>query len=342
MAEVYTWVLTEILVEWRLITGLKQTSDISAVNGYKRINDYYRNRFPLQVDLDLLHDWYSQAMAMTDNGRYQLAQTDLRIDEPVTVNNREIMMYYNKSKFFTDYPEDENYITEPTLAIGTSDVKAVKHSDFVYEISNVSHSKSSSEVSFSGLETVPQNKYGAFSLVIDGGGTITITEADDNSTGYDTAGEAVDGLAPAGSDEVFMGYVTVISTDSGGFVPGTTELSDNAVTDTYTDGKPSNRGDPQACLIYDEYLYVRPKADRIMQIKAPKIIRPGALESDGAPLDIAWGPLIALGAAIEYIAIIKKDHVKAGKLQVDFDMAKNFIEDKARRQNQPQYAEPSF
>jgi len=341
-ASEYTWVLTEILAEWRKITGISSTTGMTAVNGYKRINAYYRNRFPLQVELDLLHDWYTQSTAVNDDGKYQLAQTDLRIDEPVKVNNSEIMMYRNKDRFFREYPEDEQFITSPTLVVGTSDTTAVKHSDFVYELNGVSYNKSSSEVSFTGLNTVPQNKYGAFSLKIDSDGTITIAEADDNSTGYSTAGEAVEGLPAADSDSCFMGYVTVISTDSGGFVPGTTALSDTDVTDTYTDGKAANRGTPQACLIYDEYLYVRPKADRIMQIKAPEIIRPDALDTEDAPLDIAWGPLIALGSAIEYIRLVKKDHKQADNLQVEFDKMKSEISGKLWRQNQPQYAEPSF
>ena len=295
---------------------------MSAVNGYKWLNAYYRNRFPLQLDLDLLHDWYTQSTSVSDDGKYQLSQTDLRIDEPVTVNNREILMSHDKGRFFADYPEDEQYITDPTLVIGTTSAAKVKHSDFVYELNGISYPKSSSEVAFTGLETVPQNKYGAFSLKIDSDGDITIAEADDNATGYATAGEAVEGLAAADSDSCYMGFVTVICTAAAGFIPGTTELSHATVTDTYTDGNPARRGDPKACLIYDEYLYVRPKADRVMQIKAPKIIRPDALDTTDAPLDIVWGPLIALGSAIEYISMIKKYEKQSLKLRDEFEEMK--------------------
>ena len=345
-----------------------------------------------------------------------------------------------------DYPEDEQYITEPTLVIGTTNAACIRHSAFVYEIDGVSYSKDAGEVTLLELATVPQNKYGAFSLAIDSDGDITVSEADGNEDGYDSAGEAVYGIttgnttavvanipAPDGdgtvqatiaadfvagatqptarttsvvgtvlrpsthngylyectisagvygteptwgtivggttsdgtntwicrteslssvgttnglpssdSDSCFMGFVTAICTAATGFIPGTTELSHATVTDTYTDGNPAHRGDPKACLIYDEYLYVRPKADRIMQIKAPKIIRPDALDTTEAPLDIAWGPLIALGAAIEYVSMIKKDKTQAQKLREDFEEMKDEILSKVRSQNQPQYANPCW
>ena len=209
-------------------------------------------------------------------------------------------------------------------------------------MNDISYSKSSSEATFTGLDTVPQNKYGAFSLKIDSDGDITIAEAEDNATGYDTPGEAVADLEAADSDSCYMGFVTAICTAATGFIPGTTELSHATVTDTYTDGNPAHRGDPKAGLIYDEYLYVRPKADRIMQIKAPKIIRPDALDTTEAPLDIAWGPLIALGAAIEYVSMIKKDEAQAQKLWNDFEEMKDEILSKVRSQNQPQYANPCW
>ena len=69
----------------------------------------------------------------------------------------------------------------------------------------------------------------------------TINQAGANSTGYLTPALAIAALSVADADNAFMGYVTVASTDSGGFVPGTTALDDAAVTDTYTDGQPARR-----------------------------------------------------------------------------------------------------
>ena len=339
-ADEFTWVMSEILARFRLHVGRSSTTDISDADAHKWINDYYTNVFPIQMDLDLLKGFTTQALTATDDGEYSLDQTVLQLNDPATVNGSEIVKYHDR-RFFADYPENEQYITAPTLVIGTSDTAKVRNSAFTYDIQGVSYSASAGETAFSGLDTVPQNTYGAFSLKIDSDGDITIAEADDNGTGYDTAGEAIDGLAAADSDSCYMGYVTVISTDSGGFVPGTTGLDDSAVTDTYTDGDPANRGDPEACFVYDEKLYVRPKADRIMQFKAPSITRPDALDT-GAPLDIAWGPLIALGAAILVLSEHDKDSVAVSELVRLFEVRKNILDSKQRKQRQPRYARPSF
>ena len=71
--------------------------------------------------------------------------------------------------------------------------------------------------------------------------------------------------------------------------------------DTYTDGKWESRGEPEAITIYQNKIYARPKADDIYQLKAPRLIRPAALD-DGAPDDKKWGPAIACGAAIRYLS----------------------------------------
>lgn len=339
-ADTFTWTMAELVARFREHIGQSTTSDITDANAHKWINDYYQHVFPLQLDLDLLNDWYTQELTATDDGKYQLGQTVLELDEPVTVNNSEIVLYMDKT-FFRDYPEDEQYITEPGLAVGSSDTKKVKHSAFTYDINGYSHSAASAETAFSGLSTVPQNKYGAFSLKIDADGTVTIAEADGNATGYDTIGHAIAGLEAADSDSCYMGYVTVISTDSGGFVPGTTALDDGSVTDTYTDGKHQNRGDPQACFIFDEYLYVRPKADRIFQLKAPYVVRPDAIDT-GSPLDVAWGPLIALGAAIFFLAEADKESQLVSELSRLFEARKLSLDRKQRKQRQKRYAQPSF
>ena len=339
-ADVYTWVMSELVTRFREHTGLSSTSDISDANVHKWINSYYQNILPLSFDLDLLNEFFTQALSASDSGQYTLAQTVAVIDEPVKVNEREIQLYHDKS-FFSDYPENEQYITAPTVAIGSSDTLKVKHSDFTYDIMGISYSGSSAETTFSGLNTVPQNKYGAFSLKINTAGTVTIAEASDNATGYATKGEAVDGLEVADSDSCYMGFVTVICTAAAGFIPGTTALDAGTVTDTYTDGKAQNRGDPVAAFIYNGILYVRPKPDRIMQLKAPSITRPDAIDT-GAPLDVAWGPLIALGAAILKLVEDDADSQRGQELARVMEARADSIDAKQRRQRQPQYAHPSM
>jgi len=139
-------------------------------------------------------------------------------------------------------------------------------------------------------------------LKIDDEGTITVAAATDNATGHDPPRKALDALDSSDSDSAYMGYVTVISTDSGGFIPDTTLLSDSAVTDTFTDGKCETRGEPVRALLYGTNLYVDPKPNDIYQLKALQIAdRPTALTGTDEIADAKHGPAIARGAALQYL-----------------------------------------
>jgi len=304
MADEYSWNLEEIRDRWRKDTGRSQTGDIGDTDVNKQINDYYVNYFPHDARVDEFDIFVTQALSATDDGEYTISIDIDRLDEPVTLNGEPIAFYRDRERFFNDYPEDEQYITEPTLAVG-SDTTKVAHSAFDYRLasSGYSYSKAASEVDLTG-DTVPQNKYGAWSLKIDEDGTITVEAADGNATGYDTPRLALEALDKAGSDSCFMGYVTVISTGSGGFIPATTELDDDAVTATYTDGKFETRNRPEALLLYGLKMYVRPKPYDIFKIKALSIgDKPAAFADDEAvPADPKWGPAIARGAAILYLS----------------------------------------
>lgn len=323
-ADEFAWNMSEMTSQFQ---QLVRDTNLAAATCHKWINDYYRNHFPEDSDVELLKGWLEQSTSATDSGKYSLGQTVLKLEEPVFRDDVRIKLVLNSEKFFSLYSDDEQYITTPALAIGTDDKTKVKCSDFTYRISGYGYSKLSTETAFSGLSTVPQNKYGAFSLKIDDDGDITIAEADNNSTGYDTLAEAVEGLNFSDSDTAYMGYVTVISTDFGGFIPGTTSLDDAAVTDTYTDGDPGNRGEPETVCIYQEYLYVRPKAYDIYLIKAPKIIRPDAIDT-GSPLDYKWGPCIAAGAARYYALEILKNKELASEIAEAWQVRINSIRGK--------------
>jgi len=303
MTDQYTWPLSEIRTRFRTHIGRSTTAEISDANCNKAINDYYVNFFPEDAGVGELDDWLTQALSADDSGSYTLAQNVSKLCKPVTINNTEIFLEKDSQKFFRDYPEDEQYITEPTLAIGTDDATKVKHSAFSYDIMGYSYSKDTSEVALTG-SAIPSGKYGAWSFRIDSDGTITVTAADDNASGYDTATIALLGLSHADSDSAYMGFVTVTKSD-GVFTPATTELSAANVTDTYTDGKFQDRGDPQAACIYNGLLYVRPKSDDTMQLKSPIYKRPDAFTGDSdAPDDMRWGTMIAIGSAIQYLQAI--------------------------------------
>ncbi len=266
------WNIAGLIARFREDTGRSQTTDISDSDAADFINDYYVNYFPSDAKVDEFNTFFTQALSATDSGVYPIDSGVDRFDDPVTINGRQIEFMRDRELFFGQDRrhdhfrfgnfsfsvtslqfhgqfEDEQFITDPGLAIGTSNTARVKHDDFSYRINDFSYSKSSSEVALTG-DTVPQNKYGAWSLKIDEDGDITIAAADDNVTGYDTPRLAIEALGSSDSSSAYMGYVTVISTDSGGFVPDTTILSDAAVTDTYTDGRFENRAEPFRALLY--------------------------------------------------------------------------------------------
>ncbi len=292
------WTGTEIRQKYRDLTGLKSTTQRSDALCLDDCNDYYQNYFPIESDLERFEAAFSQSMAVSDDGNYAISADYLVLKPPYTIDNFGATLFSAKSQFDAAYPLETNPVnlTDPALVIGSSSTTAVKNSAFTYRIGPYSYSKASAETELSG-DTIPQNKYGAYRLEINADGTITIVEAD-NATGYSSAGRAVQALIAESADNCCMGFITVISTDSGGFVPGTTALDDAALTVTYTDGYHSNRGTPHAVLIDRRRLWFGPKPDDIHVFKGTGILRPDALTAGTAPLDIAWGIVIAYGAAV--------------------------------------------
>lgn len=337
----FTWVGSEIVTLFQQMVSEQSLASATCMNW---INDYYQNQFPEDAQVPELKSWWTQTMSAVDNGAYSLAQTDLKILRPVYRDGEnEVCFVHDHEKFFTEYPEQEQYITAPGLAIGTGDTTKVKHDAFSFRISGYGYEKASSEITLSG-DTIPQNKYGAFCFKIDSDGDITVGEATNNSTGYDSIKDAVEDLAYSDSDTAYMGFVVVRSTDSGGFVPGTTDLSDSAVTDYYTDGKWESRGAPEAVTIFENKVYARPKANDIYQLKAPRLIRPTALTTGTAPTDKKWGPVLAIGAAIryltEYMGVMSGD--KLDHLRTLYDNHMTSIRGKQIYQNTDRIIERSF
>lgn len=312
-----SWTLAAIREEFRDIVR-----DAFGAIGYDRtdaqitdlVNEYYQNIFPTEANVSNFDSDFTQDTSVDDDGQYSLAQTVIQLEEPMTINGEAIVFYREKDRFFAAYPDGNQYISPPSLAIGSSSLSAVANSAFTYAIENYSYSAAAAETELSG-DDVPQSTYGAWSLTIDSDGTITVNEAADNATGYATPGLAVAGLSKETSDSAFMGYITAIDT-SAAFTPGTTELSASGVTATYTDGLASDRDRPEAALVHDNILYLRPKPNDIFRFKCSLLSRPTALSSDtSTPSDIRWGPVLALGAAILFIGPRVPRDAKAAKRQ---------------------------
>ncbi len=321
-AQELTWNMTQLIARWRADTGRSSTNDISDNSVAALINDYYVNYFAGDTGADEFNTFFTQALSATDDGVYALAQNIDRLDDPVTINGNPIAFYRDRELFFAGNQlhghhyrfigsnlttlhsfykfEDEQFITDPTLVIGSSDSKKVKHSDFDYLINDFAYSKASSEVDLTG-DAIPEDKFGAWSLRIDEDGDITVTAAADNATGYLTPRLALEALTSSDSDSAYMGYVTVIKSD-GTFTPATTALDADNVTVTFTDGRFENRSTPISALLYGQQLFVHPKANDIYQLKALAISdRPSALDTDDELADPKHGPAVARGAAILYL-----------------------------------------
>ncbi len=323
-ADEFTWNIAQLVQRFRDDTGRSQAGDISDEDVRKLINDYYVNYFGSDTGVDEFNTFFTQALSATDDGVYDLAQNIDRLDDPVTINGNPIVFYRDRELFFTGNHlhghhhrfsgflttlhsshfhkfEDEQFITAPTLVIGTDTTK-VKHSDFDYLINDFAHSKASSEVDLTG-DAIPQDKFGAWSLRIDEDGDITVTAAADNATGYLTPRLALEALTSSDSDTAYMGYVTVIKSD-GTFTPTTTALNASNVTATFTDGRFENRSTPISALLYGQQLFVHPKPNDIYQLKALSISdRPTALDTNDVLADPKHGPAVAHGTALKFLAL---------------------------------------
>lgn len=109
-----TWKRSEIATKVRKITGKLTTEDISASALNDRINDYYRNVFPLEVYVAELENWFTQTTT-TGIGEYAVSQDYARLDTPMTILDADdilttVKFYQDKDEFFNLYPEDPSAV----------------------------------------------------------------------------------------------------------------------------------------------------------------------------------------------------------------------------------------
>lgn len=112
-----TWTLAEIRTKVRAITGEKTTEDWTDSELNDKINDFYRNIFPLDVYVAEFEDWFTQTTADEDGGEYTISQDYLRLMTPMTTMDSDdvlatVKFYQDKDKFFHLYPEE----ADPTEA----------------------------------------------------------------------------------------------------------------------------------------------------------------------------------------------------------------------------------
>jgi hypothetical protein len=123
--------------------------------------------------------------------------------------------------------------TSPALAIGST-TQNVAYAAIAYWISTTRYTKAVNTVGVApGTDVIPQGKYGAVALDIDSAGTVNITSARYNTTGYTTAALAVADIPPCMLTRCRMGTVSAMKSDSA-FTFGTTALNAGSTTVAYT------------------------------------------------------------------------------------------------------------
>jgi hypothetical protein len=123
----------------------------------------------------------------------------------------------------------------PAIAIGST-ATAVSNVAFDYMINGVRYTKAAVTAGTApGNDVIPEGLYGAVALDIDAAGTISISEASANATGYATAALALAALTAVVGNKARMGTVTA-SISSGTFTFGTTDLDAANTTVAYDDG----------------------------------------------------------------------------------------------------------
>ena len=105
-----TWTLAEIRAKVREITGELTTEDIEDADLNNRINDFYRNIFPLEVYVAEFEDWFTTDFTDGD-GEYDISQDYLRLETPMTILDSDDVysipkFYQDKDEFFHLYPEE--------------------------------------------------------------------------------------------------------------------------------------------------------------------------------------------------------------------------------------------
>ena len=106
-----TWTLEEIEAEVRELVGMPGTHGLTAAAMQDRINDFYQNFFPGDIDVQELKSFWSFDTVADDDCEEALPVTVLTIKEPMTLkdsddNISKLGFYLNQAVFFKLYPED--------------------------------------------------------------------------------------------------------------------------------------------------------------------------------------------------------------------------------------------
>lgn len=106
-----TWILTEIEAEVRELCGMPGTSGLGQDAMRDRINDFYQNWLPADIDVQELESFWTFDTAIDDDCEESLPVTVRTIQKPMTLKDSDdsiskLDFYLNQAVFFKLYPED--------------------------------------------------------------------------------------------------------------------------------------------------------------------------------------------------------------------------------------------
>lgn len=106
-----TWTLQEIEAEVRNLCGMPGISGLGTDAMRDRINDFYQNWFPYDIDVQELETFFTIQTATDDDCEYLLSDSMLTVKKPMTLKDSDdtiskVDFYLNQAVFFELYPED--------------------------------------------------------------------------------------------------------------------------------------------------------------------------------------------------------------------------------------------
>lgn len=106
-----TWTLEEIEAEVRELCSMPGISGMGTDSMRSRINDFYQNFFPEDIDVQELESFWTFDTATDDDCEEALPTTVRTIEEPMTLKDSndaitKVDFYLNQRVFFKLYPED--------------------------------------------------------------------------------------------------------------------------------------------------------------------------------------------------------------------------------------------
>jgi len=310
--------LAEMRALFRDITGMQATTQITDTVIDEQINDFYVHKMTKEVEVGEAKGDQSVVVGPHLSNVFDIPTIDsdiIEVRKPFFIDGEEIPVFTDKSTFFGQFPEDSDVVqvvtaadttTGANLSVGSSDAKDVRHGGFYYEIGGFTYFINFAEATMTG-DTLPANKFGSWLFEATDERTFVVSASSLNITGHNSFKAAFDALPTPDSSRAIVGYLLIANSPGITYEPGVDDLSKVGVDTYFVEAKPGSVKIPDAVLIHDNKITVRPRSDNVRRLEFSILTKRTALSGDSdEPDNKEWGKLIAYGAAISYLTQKKK------------------------------------